>query len=262
MHWIINNPVDAFMLLWALVLKPVLLFSIVTLVCAYVVIKQGWLSRKQTLYVSLIVITIFSVSVTAVKVYGYYNPSLSIEDGHENYASHFNDVQRKQIGAAQKYGITPLKDRNQVDAAIIEDNLVHIVSCKNYQLAPMTHSVPYLTDNAFKLLNTIGANFKDSLNTKGLKAHKIVVTSILRTDQDVEKLMMKNPVAVKNSAHRYATTFDISYTQFVPIGLTAKTDRNVLKKVLAEVLRDLRDEKHCYIKYEKSQNCFHITVRR
>ena len=84
----------------------------------------------------------------------------------------------------------------------------------------------------------------------------------LSVDQDVEKLMKKNSVAVKNSAHRYATTFDISYTQFVPIGLTAKTDKNVLKKVLAEVLRDLRDEKLCYVKYEKSQNCFHITVRR
>jgi hypothetical protein len=74
--------------------------------------------------------------------------------------------------------------------------------------------------------------------------------------------MKMNNVAVKNSAHRYATTFDISYKNFVPVGLNLKVDRGDLKKVLAEVLRDLRNEKLCYVRYETSQSCFHITTRR
>jgi adenylosuccinate lyase len=95
-----------------------------------------------------------------------------------------------------------------------------------------------------------------------MTTHKIVVTSLLRTDADIEKLMRQNSVAVKNSAHRHATTFDISYTRFVPASITTNANPHEMKKVLAEVLRDLRDAKLCYVKYEKSQNCFHITSRR
>ena len=34
-----------------------------------------------------------------------------------------------------------------------------------------------------------------------------------------------------------------------------------LKMVLSEVLYDLRQREMCYIKYEKKQGCFHLTVR-
>ena len=111
-------------------------------------------------------------------------------------------------------------------------------------------------------MSDIGKSFRDSLKARGLGNHKIVVTSILRTDADVEKLMKRNSIAVKNSAHRHATTFDISYTRFIPDGLFVNVDSGELKKVLAEVLTDLRNDKRCYVKYEKSQNCFHITVRK
>jgi hypothetical protein len=74
--------------------------------------------------------------------------------------------------------------------------------------------------------------------------------------------MKRNSVAVKNSAHRYATTFDISYIRYEPVGLCVRSDVGVLKSVLAGVLDDLREEKLCYVKYEKNQACFHITVRK
>ena len=85
---------------------------------------------------------------------------------------------------------------------------------------------------------------------------------LLRTDEDVAKLMKSNKVAVKNSAHRYATTFDISYVRFIPRGLALNYDQARMKQVLAEVLRDLREEKMCYVRYESSQKCFHITSRK
>ena len=68
------------------------------------------------------------------------------------------------------------------------------------------------------------------MDSKGLCDHKIVVTSILRTDEDVERLMKRNNVAVKNSAHRYATTFDVSYRNFVPVGLNLKRIGENLKR--------------------------------
>jgi hypothetical protein len=36
---------------------------------------------------------------------------------------------------------------------------------------------------------------------------------------------------------------------------------DTLKFVLSEVLRDLREQGRCYIKYEVKQGCFHMTVR-
>ena len=262
MNWILSNPLDGFQLAWAVILRPCLLASAL-LVASWVLAAQLLTIKRCVLRrIALCLIAISCLAITALRVYQYAFPALNIEQGHENYSAHFNDMQNIQILAARRHGISPLKNRTEVDAFIKSGELVKITSTKNYQLAPMGHSVPYLTDKAAELLNTIGANFRDSLASKGLCEHKILVTSILRTEADVERLMKKNSVAVKNSAHRHATTFDISYRNFVPVGLFNNTDDGELKKILAEVLRDLRDEKLCYVRYESSQSCFHITSRK
>ena len=260
MNWIISNPIDALQLGWDIAIKPCLLIvaSLCLLWLILARICKGERRLIRRLCLSAMAVSI--VSVGAARVYQFAFPDFPTEPGHENYSAYFNDMQKQQIGAAQKYGISPIKDRTAAKHAIKSGNLVKVTSCRDYQLAPMGHSIPYLTDNAADILAEIGRNFRDSLDSKGLCDHKIVVTSILRTDEDVERLMQRNNVAVKNSAHRYATTFDISYRNFVPVGLDLNTDRGELKKVLAEVLRDLRKEKLCYVRYETSQSSFHITV--
>lgn len=50
--------------------------------------------------------------------------------------------------------------------------------------------------------------------------------------------MKNNSVAVRNSAHRHAATFDISYRNYIPTGFDMKTDRGELTRVLAEVIAD------------------------
>lgn len=250
------------MLLWTVVMKPCFMTCLIILLIALLISKKNLISKKCLRWSTFFIMLFTILIISGIRVYSYLNPSLATDPGHENYSAHFNDVQSVQIKAARKYGIEPIKDRSEAEKAIDNHALVHLRSCKNYQLAPMGHSIPYLTKNGADILNTIGQNFRDSLASKKLAPHKMVVTSVLRTDKDVENLMKHNKVAVKNSAHRYATTFDISYTNFINDGLAASTDRNVLKKVLAEVLRDLRDDKQLYVKYERSQNCFHITVRK
>lgn len=262
MHWIISNPIDAFQLAWSIALKYCTIFCLVTVVLAILFSRLLKWRKKRVVCSTIAVMFIGCVAICCCRIYGYLNPILDTSAEHANYSSHFNDVQRVQIVAARKYGIEPLKDRSQADVMIKKETLKRVSSCRSYQLAPMGHSIPYLTENAAGLLDRIGQNFKDSLDAKGISCHKIVVTSILRTDADVARLMKSNSVAVKNSAHRHATTFDISYTQFVPDGVSARSNINELKAVLAEVLRDLRDDRQCYVKYEKSQHCFHITVRR
>ena len=64
------------------------------------------------------------------------------------------------------------------------------------------------------MLKAIGTNFKDSLVRKGLNPNQIIVTSVLRTKSDQKRLRRGNGNATENSAHAYATTFDITYKRF------------------------------------------------
>ena len=183
-----------------------------------------------------------------------------------NYTTLFNDQNGVQLKSAAKFGIKqPLKYRDSADK--IKDSLVHIKDNNHYNIAKLTHSIPYLTDGAAELLDMIGKNYLDSLESKGLNPNKIIVTSVLRTQEDIRKLQMSgNPNAVKNSAHCYATTFDITYARYDKIKFKKfrrcePVKKETLQKVLGEVLRDLRKEKKCYVKYEVRQRCFHITTR-
>ena len=197
-------------------------------------------------------------------LFPYKNKSIKIKE--LNYASLFNDQNGVQLKSAALFGIKqPLKNRDAADD--VKDGLVRIRSNSHYSIAKLTHSIPYLTDGAAELLDMIGKNFLDSLESKGLNPNKIIVTSVLRTQEDIKKLQKSgNPNAVKNSAHCYATTFDIAYayydkTWFKNFRFCESVEPETLKKVLGEVLRDLRRQKKCYVKYEVKQRCFHITTR-
>lgn len=194
------------------------------------------------------------------------NKNKSVKIKELNYASLFNDQNGVQLKSAAKFGIKqPLKNRDVVDE--VKGGLVRIRDNSHYTIAKLTHSIPYLTDGAAELLHMIGKNFLDSLDSKGLNPNKIIVTSVLRTQEDIKKLQKSgNPNAVSNSAHCYATTFDIAYayydkTWFKNFRFCESVKAETLKKVLGEVLRDLRNQKTCYVKYEVKQRCFHITTR-
>ena len=81
----------------------------------------------------------------------------------------------------------------------------------------LTHSIPFLIPQASALLDTIGANFLDSLSCKGLNPNQIIVTSVLRTADDVKRLRRRNGNASANSAHAFGTTFDVSYRRFCKV---------------------------------------------
>lgn len=184
--------------------------------------------------------------------------------GVVSYKRSFGDLNEVQLKAAKKWGISPIASRE--DALEIGDKLKEIVSCEYYAVDSLTHSIPFLVPKAAALVDTIGKNFIDSLRCKGLNPNKIIVTSVLRTKEDVKKLRRTNGNASKNSCHFYGTTFDVSWKRFVkvedPDGRPMQdVSADTLKLVLSEVLRDLRKDERCYVKYELRQGCFHITVR-
>lgn len=217
--------------------------------------------RKFFIWTSIIVTLLSATAFGFFKFWNCFCTDYVNEPYHEKYSAYFNDMQQTQIAAAREYGIAPISDREAAKDIIKQENLVKIKSCRNYKVAQLRNSIPYLTEDAACLLTMIGENFRDSLEAKGIERHRIIVTSVLRTDEDVQRLMDYNTVAVKNSAHRHATTFDISYRHFETALFTSKTNEVELKKTLGEVLRDLRKDTLCFVRYEIKPGCFHITVR-
>jgi hypothetical protein len=181
-----------------------------------------------------------------------------------SYATAFPDTNAVQLVAAEKWGVTPV--RNREDAESRKRELVYIGSNPYYHVDPLYSSIPYLVPRAAVLLQDIGQAFYDSLYVKGVPFHKMIVTSVLRSQEDVVKLRRRNGNATENSCHLYGTTFDICYNRYKtvedPAGPARRQVRNdTLKWVLSEVLRDMREQGRCYIKYEVKQGCFHMTVR-
>lgn len=181
-----------------------------------------------------------------------------------SYRRSFGDLNDVQLKAARTWGITPLATREEAEE--MDEELILIADNELYAVDSLTHSVPYLVPRAGALLDTIGANFLDSLTAKGLNPNKIIVTSVLRTEDDVKRLRRRNGNASKNSCHSYGTTFDVSWKRFEKVededGRPLQdVSADTLKLVLAEVLRDVRKADKCYVKYELKQGCFHITTR-
>ncbi len=181
-----------------------------------------------------------------------------------NFSTSFPDVQDTQIVAARRYGITPLATREEME--LRKGDLVYIGSSPYYVIDKgMNASVPYLVPRASLLLGDISRNYLDSLAAKGVPLHKLIVSSVLRTESDVGRLRRGNANASDQSCHRFGTTFDICYNRYETVSLPGEERRPVssdtLKWVLAEVLRDMRQQQRCYVKYEVKQGCFHITTR-
>lgn len=181
-----------------------------------------------------------------------------------SYKLAFPDSNAVQLLAAEQWGVTPVKDR--ADAESRKKELVYVSASPYYHVDPLRQSIPYLVPRASILLHDIGRAFFDSLNVKGVPLHRLIVTSVLRTQEDVARLRNFNQNATENSCHLYGTTFDICYNRYQtvedPDGRPRRQVRNdTLKYVLSEVLRDMRQQQRCYIKYEVKQGCFHMTVR-
>lgn len=181
-----------------------------------------------------------------------------------SYQDCFPDVQDVQIVSARKWGVRPVLNREQAEKR--KNELVYVGMNPFYKIdTRMQSSIPYLVPRAALLLEQISRNYLDSLYLKDIPLHRLIVTSVLRTEEDVAKLRKHNGNASAQSCHRFGTTFDICYNRYetvCPPGENRRAVQNdTLKWVLSEVLRDARQEGLCHIKYEVKQGCFHITVK-
>ena len=179
-----------------------------------------------------------------------------------HFGNTFPDQNDVQLQSANKYGVSPVQNREEAEHS--KGALVYVGSNPYFYVDKLNNSIPYLVPRASVLLQDIGRAYFDSLQIKGIPLHKIIVTSILRTKDDVVKLRTRNSNATENSCHLYGTTFDVCYNRYKTVQTTSEPRREVrndsLKWVLSEVLRDMRLNGRCLVKYEVKQGCFHITV--
>lgn len=183
--------------------------------------------------------------------------------GVRSYKEAFPDTNDLQLAAARQWGVEPVQNRQEAEHS--KADLVFVGSNPYFYVEPLKQSIPYLVPRASILLQDIGNAFFDSLQVKNVPLHKIIVTSVMRTKDDVTRLRGRNRNATENSCHLYGTTFDISYNRYVTVQAPGEHRREVrndtLKFVLSEVLNDMRQQGRCYVKYEVKQGCFHITTR-
>lgn len=176
----------------------------------------------------------------------------------------FPDMNDVQMASAQKWGVKPIANRQEAEKR--KNKLVFVGSNPFFEVEELKNSIPYLVPSAAILLQDIGKNYYDSLLVKGVPLHKLIVTSVTRSREDIGKLRNRNRNATENSCHLYGTTFDICYNRYVtvsdPEGKANRSVRNdTLKWILSEVLKDMRERNRCWVKYEVKQGCFHITVK-
>lgn len=176
-----------------------------------------------------------------------------------SYRGAFPDENDVQLVAAEQYGVGIAE--NVASAQRASDSLVYVGANPLYDIDKLNNSIPYLVPRASALLQDVAQNFCDSLLIKQIPLHKIIVTSVLRTQEDVERLQRRNSNATTNSCHLHGTTFDICYNRYNAVDAERQTQNDSLKWVLSEVLNDLRKEGRCYVKYEIRQGCFHVTTR-
>lgn len=180
-----------------------------------------------------------------------------------SYAQAFPDQNDVQLRSAQQWGVQPVHSWQEAEQR--HGELVYVGLNPYFHVDHLKSSIPYLVPRASVLLQDIGRSFYDSLQIKGIPLHQLIVTSVLRSTDDVARLRGHNGNATQNSCHLYGTTFDVSYNRYRTVQAPGQQRRAVrndtLKWVLAEVLRDLREQGRCHIKYEVHQGCFHITVK-
>lgn len=178
----------------------------------------------------------------------------------------FRDWNPKHFAMAQQNGLKKSfankeELEQKIDSCLKNGLLVKIRENRYYVIKDLTHSHPYLTPEAAKLLDDIGILFQQKLREKKLGNYRFRITSLLRTVDDQRRLACVNRNATPNgSAHYFGTTFDIGYYKYEKNSLVEHDP--YVEEVMKETLRELRLQCRFLIVNEGRSKCFHITTAK
>lgn len=164
------------------------------------------------------------------------------------------DTYEDHLNAAELKGIGLIQDEKYLLDLVANRVLVEANSGAGYRVEELTYSHPYVTPESKKILEEMGQTFE----TLAGQGSYFTVTSATRTMEQQKKLKRRNRNATDgNSSHSYGVSFDISYIRF-----NGKKDYNrKYQKDLETVLKHFQKENKIFVIKERSQACYHITVR-
>lgn len=169
----------------------------------------------------------------------------------------FDDSAAKHKEVAKTSSIGgPVKNYAVLKNYVSSNKLIKLSSGNGYLVSKMNYSYPYVTVKAHRFIEKLGQAYMAKCKERGVAYLPFIITSATRTKESVAKLTRVNRNAVPESAHLYGTTVDISWVRF---GTDQKHSQKNLN-VLIDVLMDMRDKEACFVKFERMQACFHITV--
>jgi hypothetical protein len=164
-------------------------------------------------------------------------------------------AKHKEVAKTSSIG-GPAKNYSVLKNYVSSNKLVKLNSGNGYLVSKMNYSYPYVTAKAHQFIEELGQAYMAKCKEKGVAYLPFIITSATRTKESVAKLTRVNRNAIPESAHLYGTTIDISWVRF---GTAQKHSQKNLN-VLIDVLMDMRDKEACFVKFERMQACFHITV--
>lgn len=189
------------------------------------------------------------------------------------------------VETAQSLGVGSLVSEEQAERLAEDGALVRLETNAWYVVEPMTYSVPYVTPDAARLLETIARRFQERLAERGLPPFRIVITSGTRSEENQAALRRVNGNAAALSSHQFGTTVDLHYRRFVyapshdPLEdepylstevlrerLTtayanlSETYHDELEAILGRTLLELQRAGDVLVIHERRQPVFHITV--
>lgn len=173
-----------------------------------------------------------------------------------------NDIQNEHARAngLKKVYDTNAEFFNDSTRLLNEGELVRISNNPHYHIKELTHSFPYTTPETAALLEQIGSRFYLKLKEKSGGNYRLLVTSVLRTEETQNSLMRRNRNASTQSAHLFGTTVDITYKEFYNANTGEIEPSAIAVEALRETMLDLREECRLLVVRERRQAVFHFTV--
>ena len=176
------------------------------------------------------------------------------------------DPNKMHIAAGKEMGLYPPYRKNadflaERDSLVECGALVYVPDSTYYVKKTAKYSYPYLTPEAFKVLNELCERFQQKLKERRQPAYSLYLTSALRTEESQKRLRRGNKNATRDTtSHLYGASFDISYWEFLRNSNRRAYSYRHIQNILTKTVSEMRNENRFLVIKENGQFCFHITV--
>lgn len=178
------------------------------------------------------------------------------------FSGQLNDYLTSYIFQSEKTGVRPSINVAGLRKKVRRGDLVFVPQHQQLVQDTFYYSYALLTPEAFKLMDSVSIDFNSRIKGSSVSQAKLIVTSMTRTINSVNRLLKRNRSAVKRSAHLNGNAFDFSFSRFAFHRTLTSCEKIYLQETIAQVLFDWRKRNKCWVTFEKYQECLHVVSRR